>query len=112
MAQVMNKSDFCNCLRTLRKYSECESAMYENGIDLCVTPVNELAEKLQLAMCGFDIDWSYDPKLDIDWIIEWSFNPETYRAQTRHGRTWDLEDASILYDFLVFMNENGWEYTN
>ena len=105
----MNKQDFCNCLNTLCKYASWENAMYSNGIDFGNTPVVELAEKLQLAMCGFNMDWSYDTKLGFDWIIEWTFNTEAYKEQTRHGRTWLLEEAGILYDFLVFMNDNGWE---
>jgi hypothetical protein len=60
-------------------------------------------------MCGFDINWSFDSKLEFDWIIEWAFNPEAYIAQTRHGVEWFLKDAEILYDFLVFMNERGWD---
>jgi hypothetical protein len=109
MAQVMNKSDFCNCLEALKRYAAWENAMYTNGIDFGSTPVNELAEKLQLAMCGFDYEWSYDKKLGFDWIIEWTFNSESYKAQTRHGKDWILDDGGILYDFLVFMNEHGWE---
>ena len=109
MAQIMNKSDFCNCLETLRKYSAWESLMYENNLDFSATPVAELATKLHLAMCGFDYDWSFDKKLEFDWIIEWAFNPEAYINQNRHGRNWHLKSAGILYDFLIFMNENGWE---
>lgn len=109
MAQVMNKIDFCNCLETLRKYSIWENTMYNNGLDFGTTPVNELVEKLQLAMCGFDYEWSYDKKLGFDWIIEWTFNTANYINQTRHGRKWFLEEAGTLYDFLIFMNENGWE---
>ena len=109
MGRIMSKADFCSCLDTLKKFSAWDAKMYENGIDLCNTPVGELAEKLQLAMCGFNYDWSYDKKLEFDWICEWTFNPEAYVYQTRHGRDWSLMDASILYDFLVFMNEHGWE---
>lgn len=109
MTQVMNKSNFCKCLDTLRKYASWENTMYANGVDFGNTPVVDLAEKLQLAMCGFDMEWSYDKKLGFDWIIEWTFNPDTYKEQTRHGKHWLLEEAGILYDFLVFMNELGWE---
>jgi hypothetical protein len=108
MTKVMNKKDFCSCLETLQKYAAWENTMYQNGIDLCGTPVVELAEKLQFVMCGFDFDWSFDKKLEFDWITEWAFNKEECIAQTRHGREWFLEDASTLYDFLVFMNERGW----
>lgn len=109
MAQVMNKTDFCNCLRTLQKYSMWENELYKNGIDLGGTPVTDLAVKLQEAMCGFDLEWSFDKKLEFDWIIEWAFNSEAFINQHRHGREWFLNEPGILYDFLVFMNENGWE---
>lgn len=109
MAQVMNKVDFCNCLETLRKYSFWENALYSNGIDLGATPVADLAAKLQEAMCGFNLEWSYDKKLGFDWIVEWTFNAAAYINQTRHGRNWFLEEPGTLYDFLVFMNEHGWE---
>ena len=109
MTKIMNKTDFCTCLETLCKYSSWENLMYNNGIDLSNTPVSDLAEKLQLVMCGFNREWSYDEKLGFDWIIEWAFNPDSYKVQTRHGREWVLEDGGLLYDFLVFMNEYGWE---
>ena len=109
MKQIMNKTDFCNCLKTLRKYALWEAELYKTGIDLGATPVSELAMKLQEAMCGFDTEWSFDKKLEFDWIIEWTFNPEAYINQVRHGSDWFLEDAETLYDFLVFMNEHGWE---
>lgn len=109
MIQIMDKEYFCKCLETLRKYSSWESAMYSNGLDFGATPCSDLAYMLQLSMCGFDQDWSYDKKLEFDWIIEWTFNPEFYRAQERHGKEWLLDEAEALYDFLVFMNEHGWE---
>lgn len=109
MTKVMNKANFCSCLETLCKYSSWENLMYNNGLDFSNTPLSDVTEKLQLAMCGFDIEWSYDKKLEFDWIIEWAFNTECYRHQIRHGREWDLADGGILYDFLVFMNESGWE---
>ena len=109
MVQIMNKSDFCDCLRALRRYSAWENTMYTNGLDFGNTPIMELTEKLQRAMCGFNDDWSYDKKLGFDWIISWTSDPEPKFMQTRHGRTWKLDDAGILYDFLVFMNEYGWE---
>ena len=108
MTDVMNKTNFCSCLETLRRYSIWENAMYSNNLDFGATPVNELVEKLHLAMCGFKYDWAYDKKLEFNWIFEWAFNPEAYKEQTRHGRTWLLEKPGILYDFLVFMNEHGW----
>ena len=109
MNKVMDKANFCVCLEALHRYSVWEAAMYKNGIDFTSTPVSELAEKLQLTMCGFDPNWSFDEKLEFDWIIEWAFNPEAYAAQTRHGKEWLLTDAATLYEFLVFMNEYGWE---
>lgn len=109
MAQIMDKTNFCKCLETLRKYSLWENTMYTSGLDFNNTPVSDLTEKLQLAMCGFDLDWSYDKKLEFDWIIEWTFNAAAYINQTRHGVTWFLEEAEVLYDFLVFMNERGWK---
>jgi hypothetical protein len=109
MKQVMDKINFCACLETLRKYSAWENTMYNNGIDFSNTPISDLTEKLQLAMCGFDLEWSYDKKLEFDWIIEWTFNNEFFRHQTRHGKDWTLDDVGALFDFLVFMNEYGWE---
>jgi hypothetical protein len=109
MNKVMNKPNFCTCLEALRKYSAWEGTMYNNGLDFSNTPISDLTEKLQLAMCGFDPEWSYDKKLEFDWIIEWCFNTDSYKHQTRHGREWYLDSAGILYDFLVFMNEYGWE---
>lgn len=109
MSQIMNKEDFCSCLETLRKYSAWENTMYSSGLDFGATPLSEVTEKLQLAMCGFNLEWSYDKKLEFDWIIEWSFNSEHYLYQTRHGKEWLLDTAEALYDFLVFMNSHGWE---
>lgn len=109
MAQLMDKANFCACADTLRKYTKWENTMYDNGFDFALTPAGDLAEKLHAAMCGFDLDWSYDKKLGFDWVIEWCFNKEPYRVQFRHGREWHLDDAGILYDFLVFMNDLGWE---
>jgi hypothetical protein len=108
MAEVMSKADFCSCLDTLKKYTAWENTLYDNGIDLCGTPVAELAEKLQAAMCGFNSDWSYDSKLDFDWILEWSFD-NIPRTQKRHGKLWLIDTPEDLYEFLVFMNANGWE---
>ena len=109
MTSVMNKNDFCNCLETLRKYAAWENVMYSNNLDFSGTPVGDLAEKLQAAMCGFNLEWSYDRKLGFDWIVEWTFNQAAYINQTRHGHSWFLGDAETLYDFLAFMNERGWE---
>ena len=106
---VMDKVNFCKCFNALREYSAWENNMYKNGLDFAYTPVSNIAEKLQLAMCGFNLDWSYDKKLEFDWIIEWAFNPDSYASQIRHGREWLLNTPENLYDFLVFMNERGWE---
>ena len=108
MAQVMNKTDFCDCLEVLRRYSTWESTMYNSGLDFGTTPVSELAEKLHSAMCGFNFDWAYDTKLSVDWIIEWNFNFDNCKTQVRHNKEWILDTAESLYDFLVFMNEHGW----
>lgn len=106
----MNKLEFCNCLDTLRQYGDWERKMYECGFDTTSTPVGMLAENLQAAMCGFDLDWSYDTKMGLDWIIEWTYSPDSPNfVQTRHGHTFNLTEPSALYDFLVFMNEHGWE---
>lgn len=106
----MRKGEFCNCLDTLRQYAEWERKMYECGLDFTDTPVGMLAENLTASMCDFNPNWSYDEKLGIDWIIEWSYTADSPNfEQTRHGRTWRLDDAGILYDFLEFMNEYGWE---
>jgi hypothetical protein len=109
MANVMDKFEFCECLEMLKKYAAWENILYENGIDLTSTPVADLVEKFHMAMCGFDTEWSYDPKMDFDWIIEWCFNVEPYVKQIRHGKEWYIGTASGLYDFLVYMNTYGWD---
>ena len=83
--------------------------MYKNGIDFGLTPVGDVTGKLQEAMCGFDSEWSYDSKLGFDWIIEWVYNLENVQYHTRHNKDWVLTEAGSLYDFLVFMNEHGWD---
>ncbi len=106
----MKKADFCACLGALRQYSQWEQKMYGLDIDLVNTPIGLVVEHLIGAMREFNMDWSYDTKLGFDWIIEWACSPDgPDYIQTRHGRTWDLRTASVLYDFLVFMNEHGWE---
>ena len=106
----MNKLEFCNCLDTLRQYGDWERKMYECGFDANSTSVGMLAENLQAAMCDFNLDWSYDTKMGLDWIIEWTYSPDSPNfVQTRHGQTFNLGEAGALYDFLVFMNEHGWE---
>ena len=106
----MKKSEFCKCIKALRNYAEWERKMYECGFDLASTPVTGILDALALCMGDFNPDYDYDAKLGLSWIIEWTYTPDSPEfMQTRHGRTWQLEDAGILYDFLVFMNEHGWE---
>jgi hypothetical protein len=94
----------------MRNYSAWERKMYECGFDLASTPITDVLDVLALCMCDFDYEWAYDNKEGLNWIIEWCFHEDGPNfSQTRHGRTWDLADAGILYDFLVFMNEHGWE---
>lgn len=108
----MNKIVFVECANILRNYSDWEKKMYECGLDMSTTPVGAVADMLHGAMCDFDLDndWSYDAKLKFDWVFEWVYNPDSPNfVQIRHGRTFNLNDAGALYDFLVFMNEHGWE---
>ena len=105
----MKKSEFCKCIKALRKYSLWERKMYECGFDLAPTPITDVLDALALCMGDFDPEWAYDDKEGLNWIIEWSFHEDGPDfIQTRYGRTWNLSDPEILYDFLVFMNENGW----
>ena len=106
----MIKENFCVFANTLRDYGSWERKLYECGIDLEGTPVAHMAENMWAAMCGFDPSFSYDEKLGFDWIIEWTYSPDSPNfVQTRHGQTFNLGEAGALYDFLVFMNEHGWE---
>ena len=106
----MNKDNFYDCMQVLREFADWDRQLYALGIDLTESPVSKMVEYLERIMRGYNDDWSYDEKLGIDWIIEWVYTPNSPNfAQTRYGRTFDLEDASALYDFLVFMNEHGWE---
>lgn len=105
----MKKGNFCQCAEALREYGLWERNLYGCGIDLEGTPAVTIAESLHAAMCDFRPDWSYDKKLGIDWIIEWTCNDtEASFVQERHGRKWILDSAGMLYDFLVFMNMEGW----
>lgn len=103
----MTKEQFCICAKTLQEYSSWERKLYECGMDLTGTPASDLAENIHAAMVEFNPDWSYDTKYGFDWIIEWCFS-EVCGAE-RHGEQFNLRDAGALYDFLVFMNEHGWE---
>lgn len=106
----MKKSQFCDCMMTLREYAAWERRLYELGIDLMETPASKLVYCVEHLMRGCDNNWSYDTKLGMDWIIEWAYTPDSpLFVQTRHGRTWKLEDARTLFEFLEFMNEHGWE---
>lgn len=106
----MNKIDFCECMRVLRNFAEWERKMYDCGFDVNSTPVGDMAEYLQGAMCNFNSEYDYDEKLGINWIIEWTYTPDSPNfSQKRHGVEFELSDAGALYDFLVFMNEHGWE---
>ena len=106
----MKRSEFITAAEILRDYGEWEKKLYALGINLAGTPVTSLAEGLECLMRNSNVTWSYDEKLEFDWIIEWCYGPDSPNLeQTRHGRTWYLDNAGILYDFLVFMNEHGWE---
>lgn len=105
----MTKEQFCKCLEALRKYSAWEKDLYRCGFDMAYTPVTEVLDALALCMCDFNGEWAYDDKEGINWIVEWSFGESPYLFQKRHGVEFDLTEAGALYDFLVFMNEHGWE---
>ena len=106
----MTRENFIKCAEYLREYAIWELNLYKCDIDLGPTPVNNVVGALQLAMCDFNGMWSYDDKLDFDWIFEWTYIPDSPNfTQHRHGKDFDLTDAGALYDFLVFMNEHGWE---
>ena len=106
----MKKNHFCECMNSLREYAAWERRLYDCGFDLEYTPVTNVLDSLYKTMCDFEAEWDYDEKLGLSWIIEWAYTPDNPNfTQTRHGRTWDLADAGVLYDFLVFMNEHGWE---
>ena len=106
----MTKDQFVHCLNAMKNYAPWERKMYDCGFDLAYTPITEVLDALALCMCDFDHEWAYDDKEGLNWIVEWCFHEDGPNfSQTRHGRTWDLADASILYDFLEFMNEHGWE---
>jgi hypothetical protein len=97
-------------MQVLREFADWDRQLYALGIDLTESPASKVVEYLERIMRGYNDDWSYDEKLGIDWIIEWAYTPDSSNfEQIRHGCTFDLEDAGALYDFLVFMNEHGWE---
>ena len=103
----MTKEIFCKCGEVLQDYSSWERKLYECGMDLAHTPANDLAEAVMYMMCDGDPEWAYDTECGFNWLIEWCFGETVYAK--RHGVEFDLTDAGALYDFLVFMNEHGWE---
>lgn len=106
----MKRNEFIKCAKALRDYSSWERKMYECGFDLASTPVTSVLDAFAQCMCDFNSDWFYDTKLELDWLIEWSFGMnDGMLHQERHGHTFNLTEPSALYDFLVFMNEHGWE---
>lgn len=106
----MKKGQFCDCMAVLRSFADWDRGLYALGVDIDESPVGGMADCIINLMRDYDLDWSYDKKLGIDWIIEWAYTSDSPDfEQTRHGRTWQLDEAGILYDFLVFMNEHGWE---
>ena len=107
--EIMGKESWCKCAEALRKYSNWERGMYNWGIDFAHTPVNGLADTLYNTLCGFNDEWDYDPVEGISWIIEWCFEESPLLHFTRCGREWHLTTPENLYDFLVFMNQEGWE---
>lgn len=106
----MKKAYFCECMKSLREYAAWECKMYDCSFDMAYTPITGILERLHEAMCDFNPDWAYDEKLGFDWILEWTYTSDSPNfTQTRHGRTWDLSEAGTLYEFLIEMNELGWE---
>lgn len=103
----MLKENFCKCAQILADYSSWERKLYECGMDLANTPANEMADAMYYMMCDGNSEWDYDTKLGFSWIIEWCFGEACYTK--RHGVEFHLDDPGALYDFLVFMNEHGWE---
>ena len=106
----MNKIYFCKCMESLREYAAWERKMYECNFDMAYTPITNVLDRLHELMCDHNVEWDYDTKLGLCWIIEWTYTPDSPNfTQTRHGVEFELTDAGALYDFLVFMNEHGWE---
>ena len=106
----MKKHEFVMCIEAIRKYAAWERKMYDCGFDLAYTPVTGVLDALGLCMGDFDGEWAYDEKEGFNWIVEWSFHDDNpVFHQVRHGVEFDLTEAGALYDFIVFMNEHGWE---
>lgn len=106
----MKKHEFVMCIEAIRKYAAWERKMYDCGFDLAYTPVTGVLDALGLCMSDFNSEWAYDEKEGFNWIVEWSFHDDNpVFHQVRHGVEFDLTEAGALYDFIVFMNEHGWE---
>lgn len=106
----MNRNNFYACAQVLRDYADWDKSAYALGMDFTNTAPSKLAELVELLMCDFNPNWAFDEKLEINWLIEWTYSPDGPNLlQTRHGREFHLHDAGALYNFLVFMNEHGWE---
>ena len=103
----MNKERFCKCLEAMSKYSVWERDLYKCGFDLAYTPVTDVLDSLLLCMSDFNYEWAYDTREGLNWIIEWSFGETRYAR--RHGIEFILDTPSALYEFIVFMNEHGWD---
>jgi hypothetical protein len=104
----ITKELFCECARIYKEYGRWEAQLYGIGFDLADSPVAFLADQYLTLMCHGDNEWAYDRKLGIDWICEWAFNDHEFE-QHRHGQEFIIDSAGALYDFIVFMNEHGWE---
>ena len=103
----VRKENFIKCAQALADYSSWERKLYECGMDLTGTPANEVADLLHQLMCDGNPDWASDTKLGFDWIIEWCFGEATYAK--RHGIEFIMDKPGALYEFIVYMNEHGWE---
>ena len=104
----MTKELFCECVDVLKNYSEWERKLDESGLGLYAEPVLRLVDKFQ-SVCGLDSDWVYDTKEGLNWVVEWIYLFDGDVTVSRHGRDFLLNSAGALYDFIVFMNEHGWE---
>lgn len=103
----MTRENFVKCAHALASYSTWERKLYECGMNLTDTPANSIVDLLHHLMCDDNPDWAYDTKAEFDWIIEWCFGEAVFAF--RYGKYFDLGDPGALYDFIVFMNEHGWE---
>ena len=107
---MMDKFEFCNLATKLREYAQWDRKLYECGIDISYSPAGDLAEAVWEAMTDYNPNWSYDEKLQFDWIIEWVYSPDSPNLiQDRHNREFALTTPEALYEFILFMNKHGWE---